>query len=96
MSYKKNIKADFEFANSSEDNVTFRKRINSKGKTSKQIRLIQSSLPTTKLHYFTEKEFNRLKEIEMEIIKEFELKYIPNNRIKNISFSAFLFKFLEI
>ncbi len=75
-----------------EDNVVFIKNISKSGKTPKQIREIKAKLPTTTIQYFSEDDFERLKEIEARLILELEL----NNHKKRHSFFSIMKRFLEI
>ncbi len=87
------ILANFEVFESSEENAVYKKIIKNKGKTNKQIKNIQSSLPTTTIHYISDEELKKLKQIELDLKNE-----LYGNTQKNplSSVKKYLFNFLEI
>jgi hypothetical protein len=88
----KEIKLPFEVTETDEDNVVFIKNIPKSGKTPKQIKDIKANLHTTTIQYFSDEDFERLKEIEERLRKNLEL----NSLKKEQSFFSILKRFLEI
>ena len=88
----KKLKLPFEITETDNDNVVFIKNISKSGKTPKQIKDIKAKLPTTTIHYFSEHDLEKLKEIEAKLIIKMELNY-PT---KEHSFFSILKRFLEI
>lgn len=88
----KEIKLPFEMTETDEDNAVFIKNISKSGKTLKQIKDIKAKLPTTTIQYFSDGDFERLKEIEARLLLELEFK----NHKTEYSFFSILKRFLEI
>lgn len=86
------IKLPFEVTETDEDIVVFIKKIPKSGKSPKQIRAIKANLPTTTIQYFSDDDFERLKEIEVRLLKDIEF---PSSNKKH-SFFSILQRFLEI
>lgn len=85
-------KLPFEMAEIDEDNVVFIKSISKSGKSPKQIKEIKAKLRKTTIQYFTDADFEKLKEIESRLILKQEL---PNQK-RAISFLSVMKRFLEI
>ncbi|MCX6222598.1 MAG: hypothetical protein NTZ69_16640 [Bacteroidia bacterium] len=78
------VYANFEMLDSNEDNAVFKRIVKAKGRTNKEIQKIEQSLPTVTVHYFSELEFNRLKEIESQLVEEFKNSNTNKSTVKNL------------
>lgn len=85
-----NEKSLFQLKDSFEDKNVYQRIVKQQGRTKNEVKEIINQLPTATVHFFTEEEFNRLKEIEKEL----------NSQITKIqekkSFSNSFLKFMEI
>lgn len=91
---EKAVQVNFEILDSNEDNAIFKRIVKSKGRSTKEIKLIEKELPITTIHYISEEEFTRLKKIEATLIEEFLLNKKESSMLKEIKHH--IFKFLEI
>jgi hypothetical protein len=86
--------ANFEVLDSNEENAIFKRIVKARGRTSKEINTIEKSLPKTTIHFISEDEYRKLKEIEVILIDEFQSTKRERNTISEIR--KHIFKFLEI
>ncbi|RRD58380.1 hypothetical protein [Tannerella forsythia] len=91
---EKAVQVNFEILDSNEDNAIFKRIVKSKGRTPKEIKQIEKTLPITTIHYISEEEFTRLKEIEAILIEEFLSSKKENSKLRE--FKRHFFRFLEI
>jgi len=91
---EKAVQVNFEILDSNEDNAIFKRIIKSKGRTPKEIKLIEKTLPMTTIHFISDEEFERLKEIEATLIVEFLSSKKENSKLSEIK--RHFFRFLEI
>jgi len=65
------VHANFELLGSNEEFSVFKRIVKSRGRDGKEIKRIENILPKTTIYYFSDEEFDRLKQIESELIEEF-------------------------
>ena len=87
----KNNSIDFVVVSNDNESAVFKRTINRNGRTAKEIKKIEASLPTTTLHYFDKDDFDNLKRIEAEL----SISLIDNYKTKR-SIVDILYNFLEI
>ncbi|HLA56329.1 MAG TPA: hypothetical protein VK623_09530 [Flavobacterium sp.] len=93
------MKTDFKIVSSSDENAVFRSvqrvpQVRQSKKSKAKEKPHQEPQILTTLHYFTEGDVQRLKEIEDDLLKMKYFTVNKSNHFKNIS--NLLFKFLEI
>ena len=88
------VLANFEIQDSNEDNAVFKRVVKSRGRSNKEIKKIEKSLPKVTVHYISDEDFNNLKEIEALLIEEFAKLKKDENTLNKIR--KHIFKFLEI
>ncbi len=84
--------AVFEVREKTDESIIFQRIIRQKGRSEKDIKNIVENLPTTTMHTFSIKNFNRLKDIEQKIIEQ---KTSIKKR-KSYSLKDLIISFLEI
>lgn len=85
---KKNLKVSkiqFQVSDFGEDSVVFNRLVNSKGRTKKEMQVIENSLPKATIHYFNKEDFIKLKELEKDVLPTLVKKKEKSNIIKKIS-----------
>lgn len=84
--------AVFEVKEKTDESIIFQRIIKQKGRSDKELRKIVDSLPTATMHTFSMEEYNRLKQIEQQIIE----KFLSKESKKNSSLKDLIISFFEI
>jgi hypothetical protein len=85
-----NEKPLFELKESTDDRIIYQRVIKQHGRSKNKVKRIVNNLPTATVHFFTEEDFEKLKEIEEKLTEQ--IVYYKVSR----SLREALFKFLEI
>lgn len=88
---EKNNSIEFVVVSKNNESAVFKRTINRNGRTAREIKKIEASLPTTTLHCFDKKDFDNLKRIESEL----SIALVNNFKTKR-SIVQILYSFLEI
>ncbi len=89
---ERRIQANFQLDDSNEEFCVYRRAVKTQGRTSKEIRRIEDELPKTTIYYISDEEYEKLKQIETDLIEEI----FSTRRKRRMSLRDVLRDFLEL